>query len=137
MNGGPGPASMSSGPRTWRRYGGTRSTGPRSTVAFTLGWIETVLPPVLGRTGTSLFHRVLEPLPVKQWQLEQTSDGLVLRIAPGDAAVAADTIVGDLQTALAAAGARPPAIDVVLVAAVVKTPLGKAPLIKAFRPNRR
>ncbi len=84
----------------------------------------------------NVFHRVLEPLPVKQWQLEQTSDRLTLRIVPGDTAVAPATIVADLQKVLLAAGARPPPIDVALVAAIVKSPLGKAPLIKAFRPNR-
>jgi phenylacetate-CoA ligase len=84
----------------------------------------------------NVFHRVLEPLPVRQWQLEQTSDGLALRIVRGDTSVAPAGIVSDLRKVLAAAGARPPAIDVTLVEAIAKTPLGKAPLIKAFRPNR-
>lgn len=114
----------------------------------TLGLVQSIegrredvldLPTVEGRTVSihpNLFHRVLEPLPVTQWQLEQTSDALILRVVRGDAVVAADGIVADLQQALSAAGARSIHIDVVFVPEVVKTPLGKAPLIKAFRPDR-
>jgi len=79
----------------------------------------------------NVFHRVLEPLPVKQWQVEQTAGALVLRVVPGRAKVAPETVVGALTRALGDAGALPPLIDIELVDAVVKTPLGKAPLIKA------
>jgi hypothetical protein len=41
------------------------------------------------------------------------------------------TIVAAISSALVEAGALPPAIDVQLVGAIAKTPLGKAPLIKA------
>ena len=81
----------------------------------------------------NVFHRVLEPLPLRQWQLEQVAGGLVLRIVPGEATVAPKSIVAALASALAEAGAVPPSIDVELVEAVLKTPLGKAPLIKALR----
>jgi len=94
-----------------------------------------VLPAAGGRTVSihpNVFHRVLEPLPVTQWQVEQMPGALVLRVVPGQSTVAAGTIVGTLTRALADAGALPPPIDVQLVDAVVKTPLGKAPLIKAL-----
>jgi phenylacetate-CoA ligase len=102
------------------------------------GRIEDVLVlPAAGGTTVSVhpnvFHRVLEPLPVRQWQLEQTPGALVLRIVPGEATVIPETIVAALRGALADAGALPPAIHVELVDAVAKTPLGKAPLIKALR----
>ena len=81
----------------------------------------------------NVFHRVLEPLAVRQWQLEQTPRALVLRLVRGESSVAPEGIVADLERALEAAGAVPPPIDVQLVDAVARTPLGKAPLIKAFR----
>ena len=93
------------------------------------------LPAGKGKTVSihpNVFHRVLEPLPVRQWQLEQTADALVLRLVPGTAAVVPGTIVAALASALADAGALPQSIDVELVDAVAKTPLGKAPLIKAL-----
>ena len=80
----------------------------------------------------NVFHRVLEPLPVRQWQIEQTADALVLRLVPGNAAVVPGTILAELTSALADAGALPPSINVELVDAVAKTPLGKTPLIKAL-----
>ena len=95
-----------------------------------------VLPAAEGRTVSihpNVFHRVLEPLPVRQWQLEQTAGGLVLRIVPGGATIVPETVVADLSAALAEAGASPPTIDITLVNAIAKTPLGKATLIKALR----
>ena len=68
-----------------------------------------------------------------QWQLEQTPRALVLRLVRGESSVAPEGIVADLERALEVAGAVPPPIDVQLVDAVARTPLGKAPLIKAFR----
>jgi len=95
-----------------------------------------ILPGARGTTVSvhpNVFHHVLEPLPVKQWQVEQTPLGLVLRLVRGDATLARERIVADLAHALTAAGAVPPSIDVELVDAVARTPLGKAPLIKALR----
>jgi phenylacetate-coenzyme A ligase PaaK-like adenylate-forming protein len=107
-------------------------------IASIEGRTEDVLTlPAAGATTVSihpnLFHQVLEPLPVKQWQLEQTDHALVVRIVPGEAPVVAERIVSALADALAEGGALPVPIDVRWVDAVVKTPLGKAPLIKALR----
>ena len=71
-----------------------------------------VLPAAHGATVSihpNVFHGVLEPLPVKQWQLEQTAEGLALRLVPGEASVAPDTVVAALERALLGAGARPAA----------------------------
>jgi len=98
-----------------------------------------VLPAAGGTTASihpNVFHRVLEPLPVKQWQVEQMADGIVLRIVPGKGSVAPQTIVATLTTALAEAGAMPIPIHVELVNVVDKTPLGKTPLIKALHQDR-
>jgi phenylacetate-CoA ligase len=107
-------------------------------VASIEGRTEDVLAlPAAGATTVSIhpnvFHLVLEPLPVKQWQIEQTDRALVLRIVPSDAPVVAERIVSALGAGLAEAGALPVPIDVQLVGALVKTPLGKTPLIKALR----
>lgn len=94
-----------------------------------------VLPAAGGATVSvhpNVFHRVLEPLPVRQWQLEQVPDALLLRLVPGNATVVPGTIVAALTGALADAGALPLSINVELVDAVARTPLGKAPLIKAL-----
>jgi hypothetical protein len=64
--------------------------------------------------------------------LEQTEDALILRIVPGEAPMAPESIGAALAAAFAAAGALSPPIRVELVDAVVKTPLGKTPLIKAL-----
>jgi phenylacetate-coenzyme A ligase PaaK-like adenylate-forming protein len=85
----------------------------------------------------NVFHRVLEPLPVKQWQLEQTENALVLRIVPSGAPIVPASIASALSGALAESGALPVPIDVQLADAVVKTRLGKAPLIKALRQPGR
>jgi phenylacetate-CoA ligase len=107
-------------------------------VASVEGRTEDVLTlPAAGGTTVSIhpniFHRVLEPLPVKQWQLEQTDRALVVRIVPGEAPVVADRIISSLGVALTEAGALSVPIDIQLVDAVVRTPLGKAPLVKALR----
>jgi hypothetical protein len=83
-----------------------------------------------------VFHRVLEPLPVKQWQLEQTEGPLVLRIVPGQEVVAPESVVAAITSALGEADALPPPVRVELVDAIAKTPLGKSPLIKALSPRR-
>lgn len=99
-----------------------------------------VLPAVHGATVSihpNVFHRVLEPLPVKQWQVEQTASALVLRIVPGEAPVPREAVMASIAGALAEAGALPPSIEVALVDAVPKTQLGKTPLINAFRSSAR
>jgi phenylacetate-CoA ligase len=98
-----------------------------------------VLPAAGGTTASihpNVFHRVLEPLPVNQWQVEQTAAGLVLRIVPGEGPIHPQIIVAALTTALAEAGAIPVPIHVELVDFVEKTPLGKTPLIKALHQDR-
>lgn len=107
-------------------------------VAHIEGRAEDVLflPAAIGATVSihpNVFHRVLESLPVRQWQIEQAPGALILRLVPGATPVVPGTVVAALTGALADAGALPPAIDVRFVDAVAKTPLGKTPLIKAIR----
>jgi len=79
----------------------------------------------------NVFHRVLEPLPVRQWQVEQGADVLTVRIVLGQATVEPASIGAALARELTAAGSASVPIRVEIVAAVAKTALGKAPLIKA------
>lgn len=81
----------------------------------------------------NVFHRVREPLPVKQWQIEQATEELVLRIVRGPMPVEPSSIVVELTRELTAVGADPPPIRLEFVDAVAKTTLGKAPLTKALR----
>jgi phenylacetate-coenzyme A ligase PaaK-like adenylate-forming protein len=95
-----------------------------------------LLPSVTGAATTvhpNVFHRVLEPLPVRQWQIEQVADALVLRLVPGTTPVDSETVAASLQRDLIAADAAPMQIRVERVDAIAKTTLGKAPLIKALR----
>jgi putative adenylate-forming enzyme len=95
-----------------------------------------VLPSAGGTTVSihpNVFHGVLEPLPVTQWQVEQRPGAIIVRIVRGEASVSREIVAAGLERALTGAGAKPVSIGVELVDAVEKTPLGKTPLIKALR----
>ena len=79
---------------------------------------------------SNVFHRVLEPVPVRQWQVEQRPDALTLRIVPGQAAVDPASISAALAAELTATGSASVPIKIEIVAAVEEATLGKAPLIK-------
>jgi len=83
----------------------------------------------------NVFHRLLEPLPVKEWQVIQEADALRILLgrprAPVEEKLLADSVVRDLRVA----GAEPPPVRVEIVDSVMRTPLGKAPLIRAWRPT--
>lgn len=102
---------------------------------------EVLVLPSTGRPPVSihpnLFHGVLEPLPVKQWQVEQTPEGLVVRIVRGEGLVSLERIAAGIGAALAEAGASPAKVHVELVELIGKTALGKTPLIKALRKERK
>jgi phenylacetate-coenzyme A ligase PaaK-like adenylate-forming protein len=94
-----------------------------------------VLPSVTGAAATvhpNVFHRALEPLPVRQWQIEQVDGALILRLVPGTTPVDTENLAAFLQRELIAAGVAPTEIRVERVDAIAKTALGKAPLIKAL-----
>lgn len=93
---------------------------------------EVVVHPVV-------FHRVLEPLPVREWQVDERADGLhVLLGKPvSPQAIPPTQLAETLTRALRHLGAAVPPIVVEFVDAVPRTQLGKAPQIKAMRRNRR
>ena len=83
----------------------------------------------------NVFHHLLDPLPVRQWQVEHTTEGLAIRIVPGQAAIDPSGLIAALTRELQTAGAMSVPIHVELIDAIAKTALGKAPLIKAL-PGR-
>lgn len=79
----------------------------------------------------NVFHRVMEPLPVSAWQIEQTTHGLRVHLVGG--ILEPGALQDQLHSALAGAGAAPLDIVVEDVSSIPKTKLGKAPLIVALR----
>jgi phenylacetate-coenzyme A ligase PaaK-like adenylate-forming protein len=92
------------------------------------------LPSLAGGTISvhpNVFHRVMEPLPVRQWQVVQSHDGLrVLLVAPGTELRTID-VRHAIEESLRHAGAMTPPLTVELVTEVTRTALGKAPLVRA------
>lgn len=92
------------------------------------------LPGVSGGTVSvhpNVFHRVMEPLPVREWQVVQEADALrVLLVDPRSDVILAE-VRQALETSLRSAGAVSPSLVVEVAAAVTRTPLGKAPLVRA------
>jgi hypothetical protein len=74
----------------------------------------------------------LEIPAIREWQVVQQQDGLLARIVAApempDAALA-----GSIRRQLVDAGAIPPAIRVERAAALARTAVGKAPLVRAYR----
>jgi len=95
------------------------------------------LPGAAGGTVTihpNVCHRVLEPLPIKQWQVQQTADGLTINVVRSQVPVDVRGLGAALRDALSAAGAATDLkIQVLVVEAIAKTALGKAPLVSALK----
>jgi hypothetical protein len=95
-----------------------------------------------GRGGTvaiapNVFHRVLEPLPVRAWQVRQEPEGLVVLVTEPAAGFETSSRVEALQRALVEQGAQAPAIRVEHVSSIARTGIGKARLIQALREPPR
>ena len=83
----------------------------------------------------NVFHRVLEPAPVREWQVIQEPDRIrVLLVGPRVPLSPAD-VARDIERALRGADVDPPRIDVEIADAITRTALGKAPLVRALRPT--
>jgi phenylacetate-coenzyme A ligase PaaK-like adenylate-forming protein len=77
-----------------------------------------------------VFDRVLEPYPIRQWQVVQRPEAIVVRIVRGAGEIDAGAIVADLSRELKTAGAQDPVVHVECVDAIEKTAAGKAPLVR-------
>jgi phenylacetate-CoA ligase len=105
-----------------------------------LGGIEGRLEDVLflpGKAGRVrvhplVFHRVLDEVSVRGWQVIQESAGLRILLAGLVPGLSAEKVGVDVTAALSEAGVTKTAVDVHIVEAVERTALGKAPLIRAL-----
>jgi phenylacetate-CoA ligase len=78
----------------------------------------------------NVFHGVLEPLPIKQLQVQQSAEEIVVSIVPGGTPVDPSKIAAAISRALRVAGAASIPVRAQLVDKVTQTALGKTPLIK-------
>jgi len=84
----------------------------------------------------NVFHSALESVPVAAWQVVEEPDGLMVLLAqPTDGVVDAD-VASDVVAALRQSGADNVRVQVERVAAIPRTALGKAPLVRAIRHER-
>lgn len=94
------------------------------------------LPTPLGSTISvhpNVFHRVLEPLPAREWQVVQEPERLRVLVVEPHADLALESVRREVEASLRAAGVAPPPIAVELASAVTRTTLGKAPLVRGLR----
>ena len=91
--------------------------------------------PVLIQPG--VFHDALEPVAVHGWQVQQTTEGITVRIVDPDQHVDLHQITRRLRAGLAAAGVSDDIhVDITAVQGLARTPLGKAPLIIGQKQER-
>jgi len=83
-----------------------------------------------------VFHRIMEAVAAAEWQIVQTADGLEVLIAGARDGFSADALAGGLQRELGSQGVAGLPIQVVQVAAIPRSAIGKAPLIRANRERR-
>jgi len=81
----------------------------------------------------NVFHRVLEPLPVREWQVIQEATRLHVLLGAPRAPISLEDVSRAITRELDRVGAKAPRIDVEVVDAVTRTALGKAPLVQALR----
>jgi len=83
-----------------------------------------------------VFNRVMDVIPVSGWQVTQQADqGLVVLLSGAREGMTEETLIDQLTQSLSQEGAAVPYIRVQRVSEIPKTAAGKAPLIKAYRPQ--
>ncbi|MBI3206443.1 MAG: phenylacetate--CoA ligase family protein [Myxococcales bacterium] len=82
----------------------------------------------------NLFHNTLEGIGASEWQVEQTHEGLAVRVVDPIAAVDIQALRRAVLDALDAHGVAPVGVRVDRAQAVSRTQIGKAPLIRALAP---
>src|SRR5262245_56609377 len=81
------------------------------------------------------FHRVMELLPVRAWQIAQKADGLRVLLSGARDGFSDETLVDALAQALRDHGVVVPTIEVHQVEAMPRGAAGKAPLIRANKSS--
>ncbi len=80
----------------------------------------------------NVFHTPLEPLPVSAWQVVQQPDGIEILLAGAGEGIDELAVSQSIREALSAAGVGHQAIRIERVESITRTPLGKAPLVRAL-----
>jgi putative adenylate-forming enzyme len=81
------------------------------------------------------FHRVMELLPIRAWQIAQEADGLKVLLSGAREGFSDETLVNALRQALRDQGVVVPMIEVQHVEAIPRGAAGKAPLIRANKSS--
>jgi phenylacetate-coenzyme A ligase PaaK-like adenylate-forming protein len=83
-----------------------------------------------------VINRIMDIVPVSGWQLSQQADnGLVLLLTGVHNGLRDESLADQISRSLTQEGARVPYIRIQRVPEIPKTAAGKAPLIKAYRPE--
>lgn len=83
-----------------------------------------------------IFHRVMDLVPVAEWQVVHEDRGLTILVAGQESGFHSEDLRSRLHDELVRMGAVVPVIQVEAVDKVPRTPLGKAPLIRSSRDQR-
>jgi phenylacetate-coenzyme A ligase PaaK-like adenylate-forming protein len=78
----------------------------------------------------NVFHRALEAAPVAAWQIQEVPGGIRALVVEPHPGFDKDVLAASLRRELAAAGVPSAAVLVEIVAAIPKTTMGKAPLVR-------
>jgi phenylacetate-coenzyme A ligase PaaK-like adenylate-forming protein len=84
-----------------------------------------------------IFHRVMDLVPVAEWQVLKDDRGLTILVAGQGSDFQSEDLRSRLHDELLRAGAIVPVIRVESVAKIPRTPLGKAPLIRSTQDQGR
>jgi phenylacetate-coenzyme A ligase PaaK-like adenylate-forming protein len=84
----------------------------------------------------TVFDQVMDTVPAGEWQVVQEADGLDILLSGAPKDFLDEKLADDLRLALAAHGARVPAIRVRRVPAIPRSATGKAPLFKSNLPRK-
>ena len=83
------------------------------------------------RIHPNLFHRVLERVPVREWQVVQEQSALRVLLARAEASLDDEAVKSELQRELRNAGVVDTVVVVQRIEQVPRTRAGKAPLVRA------
>ena len=110
--------------RPYRRIAGVQGRAQEALRFTGLDGGQVVIQPVL-------FHRALDMVPARGWQIVQDREGLTVLVAGLSEGFDPELLLATLRNELRHANVAPPAIRVDRVQAIPRTALGKAPLIRS------
>lgn len=83
----------------------------------------------------NVFHAALEPLPVTGWQVIDEGDRLRVLLAGSGRGIDVADVAASVQRSLERVGAVDVPVEAELVDAILRTALGKAPLVRRAQPG--